>query len=114
MKRAILVITLPFLMAGKCGDNKNGEMPACLQKIIDAGMASSPSSAPVKVEEYSYQGKKVYLFTADCCDQFNMLYDANCQPLCAPSGGFTGKGDGKCPDFDSTARLVKVVWTKNK
>ena len=44
-------------------------------------------------------GRPVYLFTAGCCDQFNRLYDADGRFICAPSGGFTGAGDGKCPDW---------------
>lgn len=42
-------------------------------------------------------GRPVYLFTPLCCDQFNPLYDAEGRFICAPSGGFGGAGDGKCP-----------------
>lgn len=41
--------------------------------------------------------RPVYLFTPLCCDQFNPLYDAEGRFICAPSGGFGGVGDGKCP-----------------
>ena len=41
--------------------------------------------------------RPVYLFTPTCCDQFNPLYDADGRYICAPSGGFSGSGDGKCP-----------------
>jgi len=32
--------------------------------------------------------------------------------LCAPSGGITGKGDGKCPDFNEKAGEGKLIWKK--
>lgn len=43
------------------------------------------------------EGQIVYLHMALCCDQFNKAYDADGRYLCAPSGGFTGRGDGRCP-----------------
>jgi len=109
---------LPLLSGSKCGDNKEKKttgaeaIPACVQKLIDEAAKANPPATPLAVDEYSYKGKKVYLFTADCCDFYNIAYDENCNPLCAPSGGFTGGGDGKCPDFDATAKKVKAVWKK--
>ena len=63
-----------------------------------------------QVDEYLYKDKKVYLAIAQCCDFFNLLYDENCKEICAPTGGFTGKGDGKCPDFEKEAKLIKTIW----
>jgi hypothetical protein len=45
-----------------------------------------------------------------CCDFYNEVYDANCNFLGAPDGGFTGKGDGKIPDFFAEAKNEKLVW----
>lgn len=42
-------------------------------------------------------GRPVYLSMSPCCDQFNKLYDADGRFICAPSGGLTGQGDGRCP-----------------
>lgn len=39
----------------------------------------------------------VYLVTAPCCDRFNPLYDREGRRICAPTGGFSGAGDGTCP-----------------
>ena len=52
----------------------------------------------------SPDGQRFYLFTPPCCDQFNKLYDANGHYVCAPSGGFTGGGDGRCPAWVQHAR----------
>ena len=120
MKYLLLMFAIPFLSASDCGSKKEKEaaagnsdtmaLPACVQKLIDDAKKEEPPMPPVQVDEYLYKGKKVYLFTAQCCDFYNMVYDDSCKTLCAPSGGFTGKGDGKCPDFDSTAKLVRTIW----
>lgn len=66
----------------------------------------------MQISSYLYQGKTVYLVTPDCCDQYISLYDDNCNFLCAPSGGLTGKGDGKCPDFYDKATKGTLIWKK--
>jgi hypothetical protein len=62
------------------------------------------------VEEYRYNGKRVFLFSSNCCDQYNEVVDEACTYVCAPSGGITGKGDRKCLTFKDSAQLVRVVW----
>ena len=42
-------------------------------------------------------GTSLYLIHSPCCDFFNYLYTAVGKVFCAPSGGFTGAGDGKRP-----------------
>jgi hypothetical protein len=44
------------------------------------------------------EGAPLYLIRSPCCDQFDYLYTAEGRVFCAPSGGFAGHGDGKCPD----------------
>jgi hypothetical protein len=84
--------------------------PSCIQRRIDSIKQQPVWNPPAEVHEYEYNGKKVYLFSANCCDQFNTLMDANCNYVCAPSGGFTGKGDRKCNDFYDTAKHLRLVW----
>ena len=45
-----------------------------------------------------YAGKPFYLIASPCCDKFDYLYDTKGVILCAPYGGFTGRGDGSCPE----------------
>ena len=71
-------------------------------------------SIPAEVNAYEWKGKTVYLFNADCCDQFITLYDESCKYICAPSGGITGKGDRKCVDFEKEAKFIKLVWKDNR
>jgi hypothetical protein len=65
---------------------------------------------PAQVYEYIFNGKTVFLFSSNCCDQYNMAFDEKCNYVCAPSGGITGKGDGKCTDFNAVAKEIRLVW----
>lgn len=84
--------------------------PACILKKIDSLKKEHVWNPPAEIYEYEYQGKKVYAISADCCDFFNTVVDANCNYVCAPSGGFTGRGDGKCGDFLTVAKQLRLVW----
>jgi hypothetical protein len=79
--------------------------PRCLKDLL---RSSKPQ--PTQISSYQYNGKTVYLVIPDCCDQYISLYDENCNFICAPSGGFSGKGDGKCPDFYDKASNPQLVW----
>ena len=85
-------------------------IPTCLQQKIDSIKKLPVWNPPASIEQYDYNGKTVYLMSADCCDFFATALDENCNYVCAPSGGFTGKGDGLCKDFNEKAKLVKLVW----
>jgi len=50
-----------------------------------------------------YAGKPAYLIASPCCDKFDYVYDTRGIIVCAPSGGFTGRGDGSCPEILGTA-----------
>ncbi|MCB9230839.1 MAG: hypothetical protein H6581_04215 [Bacteroidia bacterium] len=66
----------------------------------------------VRVEKWEVDGETFYYTEADCCDQFNLLYDLNCAQICAPTGGFSGQGDGLCPQFNGT--VVKTeIWSQD-
>ena len=122
MKYFFILFVFPFLSASDCGNHKakdgstkNAEqakdsVPVCIRKLIDEENKQDPPNTPEQVDEYVYNNKKVYLVIAHCCDQFNMLYDDSCKAICAPSGGFTGRGDAKCKDFDSVAKHVRLIW----
>lgn len=85
-------------------------VPRCIKKKIDSFKLKEPHERPQSVVEYTYKGKKVYYVVMPCCDFYNEVYDANCNYLGAPDGGFTGKGDGKIPDFVAEAKNAKVIW----
>jgi hypothetical protein len=110
----MLLLTLPLFSATDCNKKKTGgDLPDCISKIIEAPQKQKLDKSPVQVDEYTYKGKRAFLLTAPCCDQYNMLYDENCNYLCSPSGGYTGKGDEKCPDFKD-AEFVRLVWKRDQ
>lgn len=85
-------------------------LPGCIQQKIDSIKKLPVWNPAAQIEEYEYHGKKVFVVSADCCDFFTTAYDENCNYICAPSGGFTGRGDGLCNDFNEKGKLVKQVW----
>jgi hypothetical protein len=88
----------------------NAVMPKCIQNKIDSFKLKEAHEKPQRVIEYMYKGKKVYYVVMPCCDFYNEVYDNNCNFLGAPDGGFTGKGDGKLPDFFTEVTSEKLVW----
>lgn len=110
-----------FLSASECGKKKGTDqkddsvlIPECVQEMIDKAKNDTPPTTPLQVDEYAFNGKTVFLFTADCCDFYNVVYDAECKEICAPSGGITGKGDGMCPGFSKEAKHIKTLWKKEE
>lgn len=85
-------------------------VPPCIQQKIDSIKQEPVWNPPAEIHEYDYDGRKVYLISARCCDFFSVAVDSDCNYVCAPSGGFTGKGDRKCVDFNEKAKHVRLVW----
>lgn len=129
MRRLVYLIWLTVLplLAARCPAKNSAA--AATNPASAASQAPAPTCPPDKIQtkiaelkaqpkanpayevwEYKYQGQRVYLVTADCCDQYTTVYDACLNMLCAPSGGFTGRGDGLCPDFNEKATDKKLVW----
>ena len=52
----------------------------------------------------------ICVILAACCDIPSVLYDTAGTVVCAPDGGFTGRGDGRCPAFISQRSNEKVLW----
>ncbi len=90
------------------------ELPTCIKLKIDSFKTAQKHEQPQKVVEYQYKGKKVYYVVMPCCDFFNEVYDDKCKLLGSPDGGFTGKGDGKLPDFFKEAKNEKLIWEAAK
>ena len=65
-------------------------------RLADYDAQPGPA-APRAVFELRYGDGVAYYVKAGCCDQLDPLVDARGVLLCHPSGGFTGRGDGKCP-----------------
>ncbi|WP_236668554.1 DUF6970 domain-containing protein [Hymenobacter rubidus] len=84
--------------------------PAWLKARIAAVLAERKRNPITRILSYQYDGQTVYFETAPCCDQFSQLFDTKGRLICQPDGGITGRGDGKCPDFDKKKTNEKLVW----
>ena len=107
---AIIFSSVVFLNAKSCGDKNSNGIPPCITQMIADYQSKPVQNPPAAIYEYQYNHQTVYYVVAPCCDQWSTLYVSVCQIVCHPDGGITGKGDGKCPDFDAKAKFVKVVW----
>lgn len=115
MKIFLILMAVPVLMSKTCKKNQaTNDTPACVQQKIDSIRQVPRWNPPAQVDEYEYNGKRVFVFSSPCCDQYNTAWDGNCGYICAPSGGFTGKGDGKCADFSSVAKHIRLVWKDDR
>lgn len=84
-------------------------MPSCIDIRIEEARRSG-SNPPLEVWRWeTANGITYFYFTSDCCDQYNYLYDTNCNEVCAPDGGLTGEGDGRCPEFAEPVEK-RLVW----
>ena len=97
----------------QCGKEEIS-VPPCIQLRIDSIKASPKSNPPGEVIEYEYKGQRVYGINSPCCDQYYNLIDEQCNYICAPSGGLTGAGDGKCSDFFQNAKKIRTIFKDDR
>ena len=108
--KRFLIIILLLLTVLSCGKlNLKKEVPNCIEKKIKQIKNEEVSNPPAQVWEWKTSGKTYYYISSDCCDDYNYLYDDHCNVVCAPDGGITGNGDGKCPDFKNSIQKT-LVW----
>lgn len=100
-----LILFLGFI---SCDQNKDSDLPVCIEAKIEGLKTLPKQNPPALVAEWKVGDKTYYYFTSDCCDQFNYLYDEDCNVICAPDGGITGEGDGTCPDL--TGKIERILW----
>ena len=85
-------------------------LPAWLAALVADYDAQPARTAPATVQALPWFGGTAYLVTTACCDQFDPLYDARGVVICHPSGGITGRGDGKCPAVLPPPQDRREVW----
>jgi hypothetical protein len=84
---------------------------AGLRRLISR-LQAEPAQTPARsILRFDWQGRTLYYVPAPCCDQYNEIYDAQGQRLCAPDGGFTGRGDQRCPEIVVDRERLQPVWT---
>ena len=100
---------LCFIRCGKA-DNIAPGTPNCVTAEINRIKSNPKWNPAARVFSYQYKGQTVYYIPPRCCDVASTLLDANCTILCAPDGGISGGGDGKCADFFKVRSAEKLIW----
>jgi hypothetical protein len=110
MKGLIAAVLFIILQSEGCKKERTIRLPPCIQGKIEAISQQPKYNPPATVYRYLYGDRYVYLFSSDCCDQYNYVYDKDCNVICAPSGGITGRGDGRCSNFRQVAGDETLIW----
>ena len=110
MKWLIVILLLTLFRSESCKKKARIRLPPCIVDKIEAVQQQPKYNPQATVYRYLYAGTYVYLFSSNCCDQYNYVYDRDCNIVCAPSGGITGKGDGRCLNFKEVATDETLVW----
>lgn len=101
-----------------CACSHSAPPPSANPTWVDALIAEFQSepvgNPPQSIYKYDYKGQTVYYVPPQCCDQYSQLYDTNGSIICAPDGGLTGHGDGKCADFPKESANRTLVWSDNR
>jgi Domain of unknown function (DUF6970) len=109
----ITVMILAVIAAG-CASPAQAENPPWVDELIVKFRSEPVGNPPQSLWRYDYNGQTVYYIPPQCCDQYSQLLDASGRVICAPDGGFTGKGDGRCPDFSSKRTNENLVWRDSR
>lgn len=116
MKSAFALLIF-FALATSCDkpvqqkeSGAGAQTSVCIQTVIDKIKSEPVRNPPAKVYSYQYNGQRVYFIPQYCCDAFSVLMDGNCNVICAPDGGISGGGDGKCKDFFTKRTDEKLIW----
>ena len=113
MKKIIFLVYIFLFLTGCEKEDCEMDIPACIENKIEEIKMEEVRNPPAQVWKWEVDEQTYYYITADCCDQFNNLYDEKCNVVCAPDGGITGMGDENCPDFIEQIEKT-LVWEDNR
>lgn len=106
------VFALLALMMFSCTKlDLDKDLPKCIKSTIRRAERGLLKNPPISVWEWKVDGDTYFYMTFGCCDQYNYLYDENCNEICAWDGGFAGAGDGTCPEFNGPIEKT-LIWEK--
>ena len=109
LKGILLVFLSGLLFLAGCLPTRSSN-PKWVDRLVSTFETEAVGNPPQSIWRYEYKGQEVYFIPAQCCDQYSKLYNASGDLICAPDGGFTGKGDGRCPDFFSLRTDETLIW----
>lgn len=95
------------------GMQSNADLPQWVSDWISEKQNKAVENPPASIQKCIYKNKETYIHSMPCCDQFVKLYDRNRTAVCAPSGGISGEGDGKCSDFRDKSEC-EIIWKDDR
>lgn len=113
MKWVCLAFLSTIVFLAGCSSTK-ATNPTWVDQLIHTFESEPLGNPPQSIWQYEFKGQEVYFIPAQCCDQFSKLYAASGNLICAPDGGFTGRGDGKCPDFIALRTDGTLIWQDSR
>jgi hypothetical protein len=105
-----LTLVIFFVHIIGCSQSTQSDNPEWVDELIRKFKSEPVGNPPQSIWRYDYKGQVVYYIPPQCCDQFSTLFDAEGNVICAPDGGFSGTGDGRCPDFFTKRTNEKLIW----
>ncbi|MDZ7723540.1 MAG: hypothetical protein U5R06_12240 [candidate division KSB1 bacterium] len=109
--KTLFIMIVLIMLYSSCERSLSPDInPDWLNDLVTEFKNAPVGNPPQSIWRYTYKGRIVYYVPAQCCDQFSTLYDAKGSILCAPDGGFSGQGDGHCPDFFAERKDEHLVW----
>jgi hypothetical protein len=104
-----------FLMSVACArspvaPNSTESVPVWLTALTHQLEAQPVANPPTFIARYDYKGQSVYFLPQQCCDIMGALYREDGSVMCHPDGGFSGSGDGQCPDFLAERKNEQIIW----
>ena len=99
-----------LLLFSACNKENSNKIPVCIKEMIEGIKSENVWNPPAEIWRYKYNGQTVYYILPRCCDIPSILLDENCNTVCSPDGGITGRGDGSCSDFFDRRSDEKLIW----
>lgn len=118
---ALATVVFLAVLCGSCAEGEprasappepsSSSLPGWLHTKIGQFEALPADRAPLGIWRITHDGKPAFYLLSPCCDQYNPLFSAEGAEICNPSGGFTGRGDGKCPEPMDRGTKAALVWS---
>jgi hypothetical protein len=82
------------------------------KKRLDAWLSERQTmNRPDSVHRFTWEGGKGYLVTYPCCDRPEEIFDGDFNYLCAPWGGISGQGNGKCSETMRAGKNGELLFS---
>lgn len=111
---SLVILSLMNVLIAQTPISDTSQHPVWVGEMIERYQAAAVTNPPRSITRYRYRDGSVYYVPAKCCDQFSQLFDDQGQAICAPDGGYTGRGDGRCADFRSERRDPELIWRDSR